>query len=208
MSKLYLCFALRAAPAPALPEWRPRCPTPPPAPAASGPLPRGAGGGGRPSPAAAGPPRVAGGCNRGDAAGTGPGHPVGAAPHPRRCLRKPSTLAPPPPPPSPQARHRCPHWLPLPLSLPQTRFRGRCVVLGRHPGGCTLRGAPAASRGRTGPPGPRRPLGLAGAAPPPQAKPSRSQTSSPERSMKTFCRPWRLVLPGTKINARNRNLIT
>lgn len=23
-----------------------------------------------------------------------------------------------------------------------------------------------------------------------------------------FCRPWRLVLPGTKINARNRNLIT
>lgn len=29
-----------------------------------------------------------------------------------------------------------------------------------------------------------------------------------EQSMKTFCSPWRLALPGTKINARNRNLIT
>ena len=29
-----------------------------------------------------------------------------------------------------------------------------------------------------------------------------------EQSMKTFCSPRRLALPGTKINARNRNLIT
>lgn len=169
MSKLYLCFALRAAPAPALPEWRPRCPTPPRSPLPPGCSPRGSGGGGRPSPAAAGSPRVAGGCNRGDAAGTGPGHPVGAAPHPRRCLRNPSTLGPPHHPSSPAS---LPALAPAPPLPPPDPVSGPVRGAGQPAGGCTLRGAPAASRGGTGPP-----------RPPPTPRPRRGRAAAASQAV-------------------------
>lgn len=116
------------------------------------PAPSGLRDGGRPGPAAAGTPRVRTAATRGAVAATAPGRPVGAAPHPRQCLRIPSTLPPPPP------RHRCLCRL---LLLLKKRFRGRCMVLGRqgrvHPSARPRRGvtAPPAPADPSASPGPR-----------------------------------------------------
>lgn len=87
---------------------------------------------------------------------------------------------------------------------PQTWFRGRCVVLGRHregEGGCWMHPS-----GRDGSAGTPRPLACRRR----RRQPSQVTKSNlePGTINEDFCRPWRLVLPGTKINARNRNLIT
>lgn len=67
---------------------------------------------------------------------------------------------------------------------------------------------PAASRDGTALPPPAGPPGSPG--PCCRLKPSQVTKSNlkPGTINEDFCRPWRLVLPGTKINARNRNLIT
>lgn len=122
-----------------------------------------------------------------------------------------------PPPPPPPARHRRLHRLPLPLVPPPDLVSGgRCAVPGRHRGGGTHTHdtpfaappppPPRRDGPRRSPPAPRPRRGRAAAA----AKPSQVTKSNlkPGTINEDFCRPWRLVLPGTKINARNRNLIT
>lgn len=117
------------------------------------------------------------------AAATGPGRPVGAAPHPRRCLRTPGTLASPPPPAPGPASSPAPAPAP-PRPSPRSGFGGPVRGAGQAPGwGDTHTTHPSRlprrpPRGGMGPAGPRRPLGLAGAAlPPPQSQvKSRSQT--------------------------------
>lgn len=103
-----------------------------------------------------------------------------------------------------------------PSSLPPIWFRGagaRCRAgtgVGGHTHDTPFAAPPPPPPRRDGPrrspPAPRPRRGRAAAA----AKPSQVTKSNlkPGTINEDFCRPWRLVLPGTKINARNRNLIT
>lgn len=203
---------------PALPEGRPRCPTPPPAPAASGPLPRGSGdgrGGGDPCLAAAGGTAGAGSCDPPSRGSHRPGTPrrgspapPAVPPHPRHPRF--------PPPPRPRPGIVACTGSRSPSSLPPIWFRGagaRCRAgtgVGGHTHDTPFAAPPPPPPRRDGPrrspPAPRPRRGRAAAA----AKPSQVTKSNlkPGTINEDFCRPWRLVLPGTKINARNRNLIT
>lgn len=166
MSKLYLCFERGAAPAPALSEGRPRCPPPP-----SGPHRLRAAPPGLRRRGATRPRR------RGGTAGADTCSPRSRGSHRAGTPRR-GSCAPPAVPPHPQHPRS-----PQPgigactgsCSPPKSVFGAG--AWDRRRGGvggwCTLRGAPRRPPRRDGPAGPRRPLGLAGAAlPPPQAESS------------------------------------